>query len=181
MRAKLLVPGQKFGRLSFIRTFDQGWSESKCECDRVWVGRTACVLRGSTRSCGCLKREIIAAGRAHFVHGHGSKHDPTHRAWLEMRRRCNNPNCISFERYGARGIKVCERWDSFANFLEDMGARPPGLSLDRIENNGNYEPDNCKWSTAKEQANNRRKRRWWKKPAQTQNSGLEIFEQLKPL
>jgi hypothetical protein len=75
-----------------------------------------------------------------------------------MLMRCSNPHFAGWKDYGGRGIQVCDRWMQFENFLADMGQRPPGKSLDRINNDGNYEPSNCKWSTPKEQANNRRKR-----------------------
>jgi len=95
-------------------------------------------------------------------HGHfGSK---TYTSWASMIQRCSNPNRSNFEYYGGRGIRVCERWKKFDNFLSDMGERPEDCSLDRIDHSGNYEPSNCRWATKKEQSNNRRNRRWYKKP-----------------
>jgi len=93
-----------------------------------------------------------------YKHGHDRKGmaTPTYRSWVKMKYRCNNRNYKGYCNYGKRGIKVCERWNDFRNFLEDMGLRPDGLTLDRKDNNGNYEPGNCKWSTQKEQQNNRR-------------------------
>lgn len=91
---------------------------------------------------------------------HGMSRTREYRTWVFMRNRCFNRNAINFERYGGRGITVCERWkDSFSKFFADMGARPPGMSLDRINNDGNYEPANCKWSTPVEQTVNRRARK----------------------
>lgn len=92
-----------------------------------------------------------------FRHGHTTgKFSPTYQSWCSMIQRCTNPNRESWPYYGGRGITVCPRWMSFDNFLEDMGERPPGLSLDRIDNDGNYEPGNCRWATPEEQHANRR-------------------------
>lgn len=83
----------------------------------------------------------------------------TRSSWNAMRDRCGNPNCVKFKNYGARGISVCERWSKFSTFLADMGPRPMGTSIDRINNDGNYEPNNCRWATSKEQAANQRRSR----------------------
>jgi len=108
-------------------------------------------VRGKTRSCGCLRNE------QQFKHGRCET--LVYRIWAEMLQRCNNHKSPSFKDYGGRGIKVCERWHSFANFYTDMGDKPAGLSIDRADNDGNYEPGNCRWADAKTQATNCRKRR----------------------
>ena len=110
------------------------------------------LLRGNVKSCGCLKIETI--------HGYARRGNrlPEYKVWVSMRTRCNNPNDESYQNYGKRGIRVCERWNDFSLFLEDMGRRPtPRHTIDRIDSKGDYEPKNCKWSTYTEQANNTRR------------------------
>lgn len=107
---------------------------------------------GHTRSCGCLASEVRAAR----WRTHGKTDTRVYRAWASMLRRCQNPNTVAYKWYGARGIKTCERWQKFENFLADMGEPPVGMELDRIDNDGNYEPENCRWVTHQKNCMNRR-------------------------
>lgn len=97
-----------------------------------------------------------------LIHGHGrrGKRTPTYKSWKRMRARCHNENCDKYQYYGGRGISICSRWDSFENFLEDMGERPEGASLDRIDVDGDYEPGNCRWATVTQQMRNRSNTVW---------------------
>lgn len=131
----------------------------KCGCGRVWVTQVRCVMNGDTKSCGCLRNRLV--GERSLKHGHAQNNviSPTYISWQHMKTRCNKTNHVNYQHYGGRGIKVCKRWNKFENFLKDMGKRPKHRTLDRINNDGNYEPGNCRWATSSQQASNCRARR----------------------
>lgn len=155
------LTGQKFGRLTVLeRAKDErprSWWLCRCECGNEIITSSAHLKQG-TKSCGCLQRDAVRT--ALTKHGHAptkyQNASPEYRSWRAMKLRCNNPNHIAYKSYGGRGIKICERWNDFTNFLADMGARPEGAELNRVDNDKNYEPGNVIWSTDSENNRNRR-------------------------
>lgn len=132
-----------------------------CSCGENMFATSSNLTRNHTRSCGCLLIETSSRiGMEHSQRTHGMTNTPEHKAWSAMHSRCSNPSSNSWLNYGGRGIKVCERWTGrtgFANFYSDIGPRPsPKHSIDRINNDGNYEPGNVRWATKREQDENRR-------------------------
>jgi hypothetical protein len=166
------LTGQVFGRLTiralaWMKPIPGGarahW-RCECFCGQNTVVCSNNLTNGHTTSCGCLQREVstarCAVGDSHRIHGHspGHVHSPTYSSWKSMIARCTNPNVIGFELYGGRGIPVCDRWrNSFEAFLNDMGERPPGTTINRIDPDWDYEPGDYRWVTPKEQANNHQK------------------------
>ena len=158
------VTGMTFGRLKVIGDASPVGGRRRvlcqCACGQQTVVEPRLLRCGKTRSCGCLQREAVAASCVErSTHRHTGT--PEYVAWVHMKARCDNPNDRKYADYGARGIVVCAPWrDSFEAFLADMGHRPArGMSIDRIDVNGHYEADNCRWATAKTQSRNKRSHR----------------------
>lgn len=157
MGKPLELNGRRFGRLVAIQFSHsakrQRYWQCECDCGGSVTVRAADLSRGNTQSCGCLQSERTAEHNLK----HGLSKLPEYSVWSMMIQRCENPNVRNFHRYGGRGIKVCSRWkNSFEEFYSDMGPRPfPKAQIDRENNNGNYEPNNCRWATQAENLANR--------------------------
>ena len=152
------LTGKVFGRLTVVsRKEEPSVWVCLCSCGATTEVVTSRLNSGNTKSCGCLKRNILGdSSRTHGmansrVKGYANK---AYGVWQAMRDRCSNPNRADFHRYGGRGVSVCQRWEKFENFYADMGEPPTGTSLDRIDNDKGYSKKNCRWATRKEQVYN---------------------------
>jgi hypothetical protein len=165
MGAFVDLKNQRFGRLVVIELAEKSkckhtqW-KCLCDCGNYAIVTRGCLRDGYTNSCGCLRSEISPQNSV--IHGHKrtNKRTTEYTSWRACLNRCYNPTYQNYNRYGGRGITVCDSWKiSFVEFLHDMGLKPfPKAQLDRIDSNGNYEPSNCRWVSAKENANNRNPR-----------------------
>lgn len=182
------VAGQRFGRWVIIREVERqrGIRMVRCACDCGTESNVSLknMMSGKSQSCGCLRRRVMSETKV--IHGQsgyrGKDRGPLYMTWTDMRRRCYTPTARSFAYYGARGVKVCDRWmhgdgvkSGYECFANDMGSKPtPQHSLDRIDVNGDYSAQNCRWATADVQANNKRSNRLVQFRGQRMNIGEAI-------
>lgn len=150
------LTGKRFNRWTVLKYTHQNKHKKKCydclcECGKIGNVVGSNLVTGASKSCGCLSREKMVSSHT----THGKAYSREYKTWGGMMSRCNNPNVPHYERYGGRGIKVCKRWHKFVNFFADMGERPKGKTLDRIDNNKSYCKSNCRWATQSEQCHNR--------------------------
>ena len=154
------LSGQRFGRWTVMQRAENYRRNARwlcqCECGAEGVVLANDLKRGHSTSCGCAKLEVLAARSTRHGHAPHGKPSAEYRSWRSMMTRCTNPAAATYAYYGGRGVRVCSEWQDFKRFLADMGPRPAGTTLDRIDPNGNYEAANCRWADTHTQRVNRR-------------------------
>jgi len=155
------MTGKRFGRLTIIERVPNYRNAAKwryrCDCGNEGTATGGSLRLGTTKSCGCLRKEIIKETNTKHGHTWAGGSTSTYKSWRSMSGRCNNPNHHKYHLYGALGVKMCDRWSKFENFMEDMGERPEGTTIDRYpDQSGTYCKENCRWATITEQNNNKK-------------------------
>ena len=169
------LTGRRFGKLLVIKKSKQkaksgSMYECKCDCGNIVTIARCSLVSGHTKSCGCSRKSFLSATKPSKTHGYsrinGEKCERLYRVWLGMRQRCNNPNNLRYKHYGGRGISVCDEWNNYADFrrwayanVYDENAARNKCTIDRIDNDGNYEPSNCRWVDMSVQCKNKNKKR----------------------